>query len=73
MITNHAYNAGWPRNDSLGCLTLVAGRRGERNCGATESEHAGSEYAPAPGDMHEPKPYTGELDWPPVVNQTDEE
>ena len=73
MITDHAYDAGWPRDDGQGCLYLVPmftfgqpdeGDRAE--CGQPLSEHANSEYAEdnrAPGDMHEPKPYTGELDW----------
>lgn len=84
MITDHRYDAGWPRDDSKGCLVL-AGRQAWAGvpCRKPEVEHALSEYPsqlPArgdgaghraqvnPGDMHEPKPYTGELDWPDLVH-----
>lgn len=56
MITDHAYDAG-PTRPATGEYCLY-------NCGQPENEHAHTEYAKPSGDMHEPKPYTGELDWP---------
>lgn len=93
MITDHRYDAGFPRDDSKGCIVdnVVAPVPGATPgglvaCGRPEDEHDDSEYLPEltteeavaafedqrnPGDMHEPKPYTGELDWPDVGQFTD--
>lgn len=104
MITDHRYDAGWPRDDSKGCIAWATGEpmgmgtlvvRPTKVCGKPEAEHAHSEYPgqrpnreddylipfvsdgehgtrfPDVGAMHEPAPYTGELDWPPVGVFTD--
>lgn len=71
-ITDHAYDAGpvntgapciaWATGEPMGAGTLVL--RPTNVCGKLEHEHRYSEYVEGnPGDMHEPKPYTGELDW----------
>jgi hypothetical protein len=85
MITDHRYDAGWPQDNSEGCIVqvgsadaFVAGR-----CGKSEAEHAHSEYPSQRPDrddkwfpedvgaMHEPAPYLGELEWPSVGVFTD--
>lgn len=72
FITDHLYDAGFPRNDSKGCIADSGiGTYGLSDCGQPLAAHAHSEYGDGrrdpgwynPGDMHEPKPYTGELDW----------
>lgn len=46
MITDHAYDAGWPRDDRLGCIadlvSLAPG--GSHICGMPEEQHEYSEY-----------------------------
>lgn len=55
MITDHAYDSG-PINTGAPCIA---------DCGQFEHEHRYSEYVDgAPGSMHEPHEYQGELDWP---------
>ncbi len=85
MITDHRYDAGWPRDDSKGCIAEPPPFQGWRTlfCGKPEAEHALSEYPsqrPDRGDqwypedvgaMHEPAPYRGELDYPQVGVFTD--
>lgn len=80
MITDHMYDAGFPRDDSQGCIVLVhmatfgqEDEGGRIECGQPEDEHQDTEYSSPPGDMHEPKPYTGELDWLPIGNDSDNE
>lgn len=72
MITDHRYDAGWPRDDSEGCIASVpcplGTLPGDADCGQPEAAHTHSEYpSQRPernhGAMHEPKPYTGELEW----------
>jgi hypothetical protein len=46
VITDHRYDAGWPREDSQGCIYEVVSLApgGSHDCGRPESEHALSEY-----------------------------
>jgi len=61
-ITDHAYDSG-PVNTGAPCIAWVEeSHDGPQACGEFENRHRYSEYV-SPGDMHEPKPYTGELDW----------
>lgn len=62
-IVDHPYDNG-PVNEHGPCIAGEDTFRpfsGSAACGRPESEHAHSEYPP--GDMHEPPPYKGELDW----------
>jgi hypothetical protein len=83
VITDHRYDAGWPRDDSEGCIAEVPTGVADKtyaDCGQPEAQHAHSEYPsqrPARDDqwypedvgaMHEPAPYLGELDWPELVH-----
>jgi hypothetical protein len=65
-IMDHRYDNG-PVNEHGPCIYGEDTFRpfgGSATCGRPEEEHALSEYVQQPpGDMHEPKPYTGELDW----------
>jgi hypothetical protein len=83
MIQDHRYDAGWPRDDSKGCISVWTRDSGPTYmrdagdvCAAPESSHQHSEYPSQrpgrtqgngtgrdAGSMHEPKPYTGDLDW----------
>lgn len=73
MIKDHRYDAGWPRDDSQGCIVQVGSMEAfiAGQCGQPETEHRLSEYPSQrpdrewsdAGSMHEPPPYTGELDW----------
>ena len=56
MITDHAYDAGHPRDDSEGCIADVEinGDSGEyQPCGEPEHKHLESEY---PRSVREPDP-----------------
>lgn len=48
MITDHRYDAGWPRDDSRGCITEtfqhLAEGMGYQRCGESLSKHHLSEY-----------------------------
>jgi hypothetical protein len=46
VITDHRYDASWPRNDTGGCVHAVYRGDGtyEPNCGRTLEEHVWSEY-----------------------------
>lgn len=47
MITDHAYDAGWPRDDSRGCIADVSGGEfgpNSKDCGQPLSAHHLSEY-----------------------------
>jgi hypothetical protein len=61
LIADHLYDAGFVRDDSQGCIALDAK---DMVCRARENRHQGSEYTGTDaGSMHEPKAYTGALDW----------
>jgi len=63
VITDHAYDSG-PQNTHGLCIAWVEeGYDGPQTCGEPRDAHERSEYDRNPGDMHEPKPYTGELEW----------
>jgi hypothetical protein len=47
MITDHRYDAGWPRNDRDGCIHWLQDGPDDEEpnlCGRPESEHQHSEY-----------------------------
>lgn len=56
MITDHAYDASWPRDDSNGCIATVVIRRGagsdpwyeDARCGEPLAKHHRSEYPEDP-------------------------
>lgn len=45
-------------------------KHGQRWSGPTEAQEEANERST--GDTHEPKPYTGKLDWPPMASETEE-
>lgn len=73
LVRDHLYDAGWPRDDSQGCIAdwpSIAPGGVSDPCGKPLIQHALSEYGDgmdegerSPGDMHEPPPYRGDLDW----------
>lgn len=75
LIRDHLYDAGWPRDDSQGCIAdwpSIAPGGVSEPCGKPLSQHALSEYGDGmeegssrhPDNMHQPKPYLGSLNWP---------
>jgi hypothetical protein len=44
MITDHAYDAGWPRDDSNGCIAWASPDDQAITCGKSLPEHLYSEY-----------------------------
>lgn len=58
MITDHRYDAGWPRDDHDGCIADTLGQEDSGaggTCGKPEAEHELSEY------QHDPDPEVGAL------------